>query len=343
VTVRALPGFVVAVLATELAGAPAARAEPSCAGADPWVLVALRADGWTAAQRDGVIADLRRTLAGQGIDTCLADAHPASEPLATLAIELPSESRASVDIEVRDAVTHKRVRRDVDLALIPPDGRELAIAIEADELLRASWAEIALDTVRARAADVRPQVAGSVSQVLAPARVQAGGGGLGARLGAERYLGGAGIALYGAEAVGRVRLPRRLTLEIAGGVRASPWATAADGRVRGLAAGASTGLLVRIAGSAGGAALEGGLALAASWLELSAQPQSDAAGSSYGGLLVVGRARLAGRLPLGRSLHLAGGLGVGEALHGVEGTDAGRVVTGASGLELGASVGVETP
>jgi hypothetical protein len=85
------------------------------------------------------------------------------------------------------------------------------------------------------------------------------------------------------------------------------------------------------------------LALAASWLELSAQPQSDAAGSSYGGLLVVGRARLAGRLPLGRSLHLAGGLGVGEALHGVEGTDAGRVVTGASGLELGASVGVETP
>ena len=120
VTVRALPGFAVAVLAAGLAGAPTARAEPSCAGADPWVLVALRADGWTAAQRDGVIADLRRTLAGQGIGTCLADAHPASEPLATLAIELPSASRASVDIEVRDAVTHKRVRRDVDLAPIPP-------------------------------------------------------------------------------------------------------------------------------------------------------------------------------------------------------------------------------
>jgi hypothetical protein len=342
VSVRPLPELAVALLAAGLAGAPAARADPSCGGADPWVLVNLRADAWTAAQRDGVIADLRRTLAGQGIGTCLADAHPPSAPLATLAIELPSESRASVDIEVRDAVTHKRVRRDVDLAPIPPDGRELAIAIEADELLRASWAEIALDTARARAADVRPQVAGSVGQVLAPSRVQAGGG-LGARLGAERYLGAAGMSLYGADAVGRVRLPRRLTLEIAGGVRASPWAGAADGRVRGLSAGASAGLAVRIAGAAAGASLEAGAALAGSWLELSAQPAPNAAASSYGGLLVVGRARITGRVPLGRALRLAAGVGVGEALHGVEATDAGQVILGASGLELGASVGLETP
>jgi hypothetical protein len=341
--VRAWPQIAaLALLAAGLSGGPAAGAEPSCGGNDPWVLVNLRAESWSAAQKEGVLADLRRTLAGQGIGTCLAESHPPSAPLATLAIELASESRASVDIEVRDAVTHKRVRRDVDLAPIPPDGRELAIAIEADELLRASWAEIALDTARARVADVRPQVAGSVGQVLAPSRVQAAGS-VGARFGAERYLGDRGAAFYGADAVGRLRLPRRMVLELAGGVRASPWALGANGRVRGLAAGAAAGLLVRLAGTQAGGSLEGGVALAGSWLELTAQPLPDANASSYGSVLIVGRARLGGRLPLGRALHLRADLGIGEALHGVEATDAGQVILSASGLELGAALGLETP
>src|SRR6187551_652634 len=169
------------VCAASLTLAPRlAAAQPRCAGGDgPWVMLQLGAQGWSDAQRAAVLSDLQHTLASQGIAACSADAHPTATPLATLAVELAADdaAKARVDIEVRDAVTHKRVRRDVDLSRIPEDGRAAAIAIEADELLRASWAEIALDTARARQAEekARAQVAGSVEQVLAPARAESGG------------------------------------------------------------------------------------------------------------------------------------------------------------------------
>ena len=145
------PTAVLVAGAVALALASSARAQPRCAGGEgPWVLLQLGAQGWSDAQRAAVLSDLQHTLAGQGIAACSADAHPTAAPLATLAVELAAAdaAKATVDIEVRDAVTHKRVRRDVDLSRIPDDGRAAAIAIESDELLRASWAEVALDTAR---------------------------------------------------------------------------------------------------------------------------------------------------------------------------------------------------
>ena len=319
-----------------------ATSHPLCRGTDPWVLVQLRAEGWNDARRENVLLDLQRTLAGQGIGACLAGAHPLHEPLATLGIELGPDSKASVDIDVRDAVTHKSVRRAVDLAGIPPDGRELAIAIEADEMLRASWAEVALDTDRARAAQPQSQVVGSVDQVLAPSHVKTSAT-LGARLAGERYFGVAGTTLLGADGVGRVRLWRRGVLELAGGGRVSPSSAAPHGRVRALAAGASLALLFRIAGPDGGASLDGGASFSGSWLEFRAAPVSGAEASAYSNLLLVGRVGLRGRFPLGRALHVTAGLDGGRALRGVEATDAGEVVAGASGFELGAAVGLELP
>ena len=328
-----------AFAAASLGGGRQGHAEARCAGSDPWVLVQLRADGWSEAQRGSVLLDLQRTLAAQGIDACLGDARPGGEPLATLAIDVSPDSRATVDIEVRDAVTHKRVRRDVDLAPIPSDGRELAVAIEADELLRASWAEIALDTERARRAEPRREVVRSVDQVLAPSRM-AGPGALGARLAGEYYFGG--TTLLGADALGRLRLAPRLDLELAAGMRASPSSSSAHGRVRALAAGAGLGLLVRIAGTRS-ASVEAGGGLSASWLEFRAEPVSGADASAYANLLVAARVRVVGRVALGRALHAAAGLGAGAALRGVQATDTGQVVAGATGLELGATLGLEAP
>jgi len=331
---------VVLAVATMGEGPPAAAAR--CPALEPWVRVELRAAAWTGAARDRVLDDLRRTLAGQGIDACATNDETASAPLATLAIDLPSDGPARAEIEVRDAVTQKRVRREVDLAGIPPDGREVAIAIEADELLRASWAEIALDTARARTAQVRPQVAGSVGQVLAPARVDAAGA-LGARAAFEQTFGSAGVALFGGDALARLRLRGRLMLELAGGMRVSPAETAAHGRVRGLQAGGEATLLVRLAGTGRGPALEAGLALSASWLRWTGEPLAGDQGSSISGARVVARARAVGRIPLGRALHLIGAVDLGETLRTVEATDAGQVVAATSGLVLGASLGVEAP
>jgi hypothetical protein len=321
-----------------------AAAQPRCAGGDgPWVQLQLGAQAWSDAQRAGVLSDLQHTLAGQGIAACSADAHPAAAALATLTVDLSPDdtAKATVDIEVRDAVTRKRVRRDVDLSRIPDDGRAAAIAIEADELLRASWAEIALDTARARAAQeaARPQVVGSVQQVLAPAGDDSGGG-LGARAAVEHFFGG--VTLIGADGVGRVGLASRLALEIAGTLRLGPAVNARHGQVSPLAAGGSLALLVRLAGSRR-ASLVAGAGLSASWLEFRAEASPPTESSTYGNLLAVGNLRVAGRLALGRSVHASLGVGGGVALRGVEATEDGAAVARAHGVALGATLGLEAP
>ena len=337
---RAL-GIVIATTCAVVAATPAAAADARCAGDGPWVMLQLGAVGWSESQRAGVLSDLQHTLAGQGIAACSSDAHPVAAPLATLAVELSPESKATVDIEVRDAVTRKRVRRDVDLSRIPADGHAAAIAIEADELLRASWAEVALDTARARQAQgqARPQVVGTVEQVMAPSRAERAGG-LGARAAAEYYVGG--TTLVGADGVGRVRLSSRIELEIAGALRASPSVTAPHGRVSALGAGGGLALLVRVAGGRR-ASLAAGAGASAGWLEFRAEPAPGAEGASYGNLLVIGRLRLLGKLALGRSVHATAGLDGGVALRAVEATDAGEVVASARGVVLGATLGLEAP
>lgn len=327
-----------ATLAGAILLSSAAAAQPRCDGNDPWVLVELRAESWTEAQRRGVVGDLQHTLAPQGIGACLGSARPSSEPLATLAIELGTAAKATVDIEVRDAVTNKRVRREVDLSSIPADGRELAIAIEADELLRASWAEVALDTERARSAERRREVAGSVGQLLVPARASAGA--LGARAAGELYLGG--TTLLGADAFGRVRMGGRAGLELGAEIRASPSVVAEHGRVGALSAGGSASVLVRVAGSHA-ASVDVGAGLAASWLQFRGEPDPGQQAWSHDSLLLVARLRVVGRVALGRSLHAAAGLQVGETLHGVAAADAGQVVRSATGLALGATLGLEAP
>jgi hypothetical protein len=299
--------------------------------------VLLRADAWSEAQRQRVLLNLQHTFVAQGIDACLDPARAAADALATLSIEIGAESRASVEIEVRDSVTHKRVARDVDLRPIPDDGRELAIAIEADELMRASWAELALDTERARAAKPKPEVVASVREVLAPSRVRSSST-LGARLAGEYYAGGATL-LLGADAFGAVGLAPRTALELFAGMRTSPSFSAEHGTVRALALGAGTRVLFQLAAS-DHTSLDGGAGCSLSWLQFRAEPTSPATGSPYTDLLIVAHVGLVGRLALGRALELSAGLSGGGALRGVQATDSGRVVAGANGLALGATLGL---
>jgi len=332
-----------AVCAAALLFPSLATAQPSCAGGDgPWVQLQLGAQGWSDAQRASVLSDLQHTLAGQGIAACGGEAHPSAAPLAMLTVDLAPDdtAKATVDIEVRDAVTHKRVRRDVDLSRIPDDGRAAAIAIEADELLRASWAEIALDTARARQAEARPQVVASVGQALAPAQV-GDAGAVGARGVVEHYFGGAELTLAGGDAFGRMVAPR-WQLEVAGELRAAPASTAPHGRVSALAAGGSVSFWVRVLGGRR-ASLALAASAGASWLSFRAEPSPGSEGSSYANLLVVGRARAVGRFALGRTVHATAGVDVGAALRGVEATDAGAAVASARGLLVAANIGVESP
>ncbi len=85
-------------------------------------------------------------------------------PIAEVAIEASDAGTATV--HVRDAVTRKDVVRLVRTGAIPSDGRPLALAIAADELLRASWAEILLARAPAPPPEPPPQVRAVVEASL---------------------------------------------------------------------------------------------------------------------------------------------------------------------------------
>jgi predicted signal transduction protein with EAL and GGDEF domain len=83
--------------------------------------------------------------------------------------------------------------------------------------------------------------------------------------------------------------------------------------------------------------------LAGSWLQFRGEPAPGSRSAAYGNLLLVSRARVIGRLALGRWIHAAVGLQAGQTLVGVAARDSGQVVRSASGLVLGATLGLETP
>lgn len=100
---------------------------------------------------------LRTELQSDGVDrvTFGADGDGA---LALIRVELPrcAPEATTLSLVIDDAVTHKRVQRDVDLGDLPSSGRARALALAASELLRASWAELALPPPRATPAPTAP-------------------------------------------------------------------------------------------------------------------------------------------------------------------------------------------
>lgn len=88
---------------------------------------------------------LRAELASRGIDLCTKA--PTSEKgiaLVTLTVEHPAGGPFLARIEVVDAVTDKTVSRTIDLSHLTQRARLLAVAASTDELLRASWVELAV-------------------------------------------------------------------------------------------------------------------------------------------------------------------------------------------------------
>lgn len=64
----------------------------------------------------------------------------------------------AVRVEIDDHVTRKRLTRDFDLSSLPERSRARALALGAAELLRASWAELALPTVPTADVPVPPDL-----------------------------------------------------------------------------------------------------------------------------------------------------------------------------------------
>jgi hypothetical protein len=311
------------------------HAQPVCGRpGKPWVSVAFADGRWPAALTASVLGDLRVGLARHGIDACPDGAGPSHPRLAAVRIAWLGEPRVVVTVEIQDSVTKKRVSRDVDLSAVPSDGRGFAIAIATDELVWASWVELALApraTTPKRSAP--PEVVRGVEEELPHDEESR----LGAAAAVEHFGGGQTHA--GADGVVVVPLSENLRFDVRFGARGG-WDTPSEhGRVLSQALSLAAHLrvvLVRAAPLELGALAGARVAL----LSLEGDASGDATDRAVSDAVVTARAGLASSLELGRGFFFELVGIAGYTLRGLEVTDAGRVVSGASGVELGASLGI---
>ena len=116
-----------------------------CGGARPWVKLSF-AGAFSDDVRARVGEQLEAELARRSIDVCVADG-PSEPALAAVTLTTSTPSAVVLTIDVKDGVTHKEVSRTLDLSTTPLDARALTIATSTDELLRASWLEVAMEPV----------------------------------------------------------------------------------------------------------------------------------------------------------------------------------------------------
>lgn len=309
----------------------ALAAEPAC-GARPWVRVVGAPDA-------NVIALLRAELAGRGMDACPEGG--TTKPIATVQLSV-QEGRVDVDVEVRDAVTAKRVGRVLDLSRLPPDGRAMATALAIDELLRASWAELALPRAPPPAEPVPSAVARTVAEDRAappplPAPLPRAIGSIGVSFALDHYAGGQ--THVGADARAAAWIGDRVALTLRIGLRSGVAESAPDGEIRSSVllggAGAAFALTPRV-GRAGLDAIARADALRVSFV---ATPRPGATASTDVAPAVVAAAGLQPWLALGSTLRLSGEVLVCDALVPARATDAQARVTGVSGVGVAFGLG----
>ncbi|HEY3821903.1 MAG TPA: hypothetical protein VGL81_32275 [Polyangiaceae bacterium] len=205
-------------------------AEPATCGRDPRPWVDVRTTGELSPSLGQFVDLLRAELASRHIDLCATVDAERPPPLATVEVSSGPDA-VTLGVEVRDAVTAKHVSRDVALGGVPADSRPLMIAVAADELLRASWAELALQTAPPPARVVPIEVTRTVTETLAPPVAPSSQRlFLGVDGSLERF--GSGTTLYGADARFGASLTPRLAAGLRLGLRSGAAVSAADGDVQ---------------------------------------------------------------------------------------------------------------
>jgi hypothetical protein len=342
--VRAEPGkntpvkaLAVALLAAATCFLSASRSDAaSCGRADrPWVSVTFVGGDWPESLTTSVLGDLRVGLARHGIDACQEGAGPAHPMLAVVRIAWQSDPKVVVTVEINDSVTHKRVSRDVDLSSVPSDGRGFAIAIATDELVWASWVELAM-----KPREKAPPKPSPPREVVAGVETELPRGG-GSRLGAQAALEhfGGGQTHIGGDATLGVPIGERFGFEARLGMRVGRDTAAEHGQVLSQALGIAAH--VRYAMLRASSLELGALAGArASVLQFEGEAAESATDRAASGVVVSARAGVVSSLALGGGIWLELGGTAGYVLRGLEATDDGQVVSGASGAELGAALGL---
>ena len=282
-----------------------------------------------------MLNDLRAGLAPSNIGVCRDGVPSSSAPVAILNCSF-SGNGLEVSLEVIDRVTEKRVEREIKLGTLPPDGRSLALAVESEELLRASWAELDLDA--AQRSEKKPPPAELRAAIAAPRRAPSKRGtSVGARVAIAHY--GGGQTHYGGDAFALIPLPAQLSLEVALGLRGGLATTSTHGTVTASAVSADLGLHWPWFRS-GDFELNAQLGSHFSLVDYQARPLASTQASEARGFAGTGRVGLGAVFGAAHALRSFTSLGAGYPWLSFSASDAGKTATGTSGLELFASSGL---
>lgn len=324
------------VSSVQCSSSPVLAEEALCGVDRPWVLMDLV--GLEASFGERMLSDLRAGLAPSRIEACVDAPVQRKPPLATVRIARANEASQSYSIDVSDSVTQKRIGRDVELSHVPPDGRAFALAVAAEELLRASWAELALSKEKPREKpppEPAPRRVEPPAPPLAPSEAVHAALGLG--VGLETYTGGQ--THFGVDLFWLAPLSRSLSLGITLGARQGLSVESANGSIGAVAMALEVSIrpvllessLVR---------LDAVLGLRGAEVWFRPEPSDAARGTTMESQTLFGRGGFA--LAIGRpgSVRSLSQVGAGGPLRSFSAADGGEVVTGVSGAEFFATSGV---
>lgn len=332
----------VACLAWWAAPVAAAPVVPSCTH-EPWVELVFDGERWPQRLQADTLADLRAGLRLRNISICSAaevseGSTPA--PVARALLHTTQSDRFVVTIEIQDAVTEKRVLRDVNLSRVSMDARGLTLAQAVDELLRASWIELTLHDEPKTGVPASPAVQEQLAEVAAPShgsgvqRLQV----LGARFAGEFYTGG--LKLLGADAQVAFWVSEHLAVSVVLGMRAGLRERSANGTLEASAITAGTSVLVPLWPRASRYNLLMSLGGHMGELTLTGHGAATTRTQSRSVLLASLRFGVSGTWKLTDLLRVELAFGPGVAVRGVDATDTGDTVVNTRGIELHGALGI---
>jgi hypothetical protein len=275
-----------------------------------------------------VLSDLDAGLSGRGLSACLDDATAARPPAAIVNVSGNPSSDESLDVEVRDAVTKKRVSREIDLQRVPSDGRPFAVALAIDELVWATWAELALNPEEARESDAPSEVVDAVEEEL-PTKSR--GAWLGARGGLEIFPGQ--VTQIGGDAQFLAAISQRVALELALALRQGLSTEAGNGTVTSRSIGVAAGLRIELV-SGDATALDLAFGARTSLFQFQGRAEAGAGARDFTAIAVDAQGTLHLRRRLFGPTSVDLGAGMGWPLRSVHAADDGADVSSVEGPEV---------
>ncbi len=317
-----------------IASVTSARAAlPDCTNTHAdWVKLSVLA----SAQRDWaerLRSHLSAELARHQIAVCSDIPGSTQAPLAIVRVVQSESHKFGIEVRVEDQVTDKMVARQLDLTRMPEDSHAMTVALGVSELLRASWAELNLVPLRAKAAAVPPGVKHALDEATRTPTAT-----MGIELAAEEFTGG--LRQGGVDVLFDVAVTERLQLGLRLGGREGLSVRAPDGTVDARSWLAGFAPQFRLTPTDATAALLVTGHLDAARVQFSADAASGAVSASGSGTACNAGLGVRASLKLSAASEFSLEASAGDVLKSVRARDGGRDVVAWGGGWVGAAVGV---